>query len=352
MSKVIRLEDVLSVYGLKEVLKEIVPFGRGLINRTWKVTTEGRTYILQQVNDTIFQNPETIAGNIGAIASYLKERYPSYFFVAPVTAADGRQMIFLKEKGFFRLFPFVEGSHSIDVVSNPDQAWEASKQFGLFTQVLSEMDASRLKETIPGFHNLSLRFKQFLKALEQGTAARREKALPHVQKLLAHYPIVRQYELIMVNPAFRLRLAHHDTKISNVLFDEHNKGLCVIDLDTVMPGFFISDVGDMMRTYLSPVSEEEEDFSKIEIREEVYRAVVDGYYSAMKTVLSEAEKACFFYAGQFMIYMQSLRFCTDYLNNDFYYGAQYKEHNLVRSQNQLILLERLLEKENSLAHYW
>jgi hypothetical protein len=125
----------------------------------------------------------------------------------------------------------------------------------------------------------------------------------------------------------------------------------VIDLDTVMPGYFISDVGDMMRTYLSPVSEEERDFSKIRVREDFYKALVEGYYMEMKDELTEAEKGCFFYAGEFMIYMQALRFFTDYLNHDVYYGAQYEDHNLVRTQNQVVLLERLLEKESRLAAF-
>lgn len=156
---------------------------------------------------------------------------------------------------------------------------------------------------------------------------------------------MRHYEAILANPDFKLRVTHHDTKISNVLFDGHNKGLCVIDLDTVMPGYFISDVGDMMRTYLSPVSEEEQDFSLIEVRLPFYEAIVSGYLQEMQGELSAAECNAFFYAGQFMIYMQALRFITDYLNDDVYYGQRYPDHNLVRGRNQLVLLQKLMEKE-------
>jgi hypothetical protein len=117
----------------------------------------------------------------------------------------------------------------------------------------------------------------------------------------------------------------------------------VIDLDTVMPGHFISDVGDMMRTYLSPVSEEEKDFAKIEVREDFYQAIVNGYYNEMKDILTETEKRYFFYAGKFMIYMQAIRFLTDYLNNDVYYGSRYPGHNLIRAGNQAVLLQRLLD---------
>ena len=120
--------------------------------------------------------------------------------------------------------------------------------------------------------------------------------------------------------------------------------MCVIDLDTVMPGYFISDVGDMMRTYLSPVSEEETDLTKISVREAFYQAIVEGYHAEMKDELTEGEKQHFFYAGQFMIYMQALRFLTDHLMGDVYYGARYEGHNFCRAQNQIVLLEQLLLK--------
>jgi thiamine kinase-like enzyme len=144
-------------------------------------------------------------------------------------------------------------------------------------------------------------------------------------------------------------VTHHDTKISNVLFDDQDNGLCVIDLDTVMPGYFISDVGDMMRTYLSPVNEEEKDLSKIIIRNEYFKAITDGYLSEMSAELTEKEKEHFVYAGKFMIYMQALRFITDHLNNDHYYGAAYEGHNFVRANNQAVLLQKLSEKEDELS---
>jgi hypothetical protein len=133
-----------------------------------------------------------------------------------------------------------------------------------------------------------------------------------------------------------------------VLFDANNKGICVIDLDTVMPGYFISDVGDMLRTYLSPVSEEETDFSKIEVRDSFYSAIVAGYYAEMKDELTEVEKQHFFYAGEFMIYMQALRFLTDYFNDDRYYGSSYEGHNRNRAENQLVLLDCLMDKKSRL----
>jgi Ser/Thr protein kinase RdoA (MazF antagonist) len=178
---------------------------------------------------------------------------------------------------------------------------------------LSGFKESVLQDTIPNFHNLSLRYQQFQLSLQQGNKERLLEAADIIKQLEKYSYIVVDFEQIKINPQFKKPVMHHDTKISNVLFDRQNKGTCVIDLDTVMAGFFISDVGDMMRTYLAAVSEEETDFSTIDVREDYFVAIVEGYLSEMKAVLTEEEQKCFIYAGKFMIYMQSIRFLADYL---------------------------------------
>jgi Ser/Thr protein kinase RdoA (MazF antagonist) len=337
------LQTVLADYGFNgsAVLK---PFGSGLINHTWKLENHGQLFILQKINDQVFRDPVSIENNIKVISAYLKEHHPGYFFVAPVPSREGNEMIHVENQGYFRLFPFVPGSISHDVVETPDQAYEASRQFGLFTRLTSGLDVKKLRNTISSFHDISLRYDQFRLAVKEGNRKRITESADLIMAMDEHVEIVNEYQTILTNPEFKLRVTHHDTKISNVLFNKSGKGLCVIDLDTVMPGYFISDVGDMMRTYLSPVSEEEKDFSKIEVRDDFYKAIVDGYYSEMKEELTTTEKKYFFYAGAFMIYMQALRFLTDHLNNDRYYGAKYPGHNLVRAGNQSVLLQRLMEK--------
>lgn len=341
------IQPVLEAFGLKGKL-EVKPFGNGLINRTWKVITINRSFILQKINQQVFTKPEYLTYNVRLLADYIAQHDPRYLFVAPVSTADGADLVLVEGKGYFRLFVFVENSFTKNVVETPEQAYEAAKQFGKFTRLLSGFNAHRLKTTIPNFHNLSLRYQQFLIASEKGNSERIRKSRQLIQQLKGHADIVSVYERIKANPQFRMRVTHHDTKISNVLFDADDKGLCVIDLDTVMPGHFISDVGDMLRTYLSPVNEEETDFSKIEVREDFYKAVVQGYYSDMNEELTETEKKSFFYAGKFMIYMQALRFLTDHLNNDVYYGAIYEGHNLARATNQTVLLEQLIKNQVAL----
>lgn len=341
-------QSVLPAFGLKEESLTMESFGSGLINNTWKVTTPDKEYILQRVNHEVFKKPGTIAHNIRLIAAHLKAHHPDYFFIAPLASDKGDEMIYLKELGFFRLFPFVPDSHSKDIVETPSQAFEAAAQFGKFTHLLADFDIGQLKITIPGFHDLALRYQQFREAVENGNAQRIKESKQIIGMLNARAGIVSDFNRFKMDEAFRLRVTHHDTKISNVLFNADGKGLCVIDLDTVMPGYFISDVGDMIRTYLSPVSEEEPDISKIFIRDEYYKAIVEGYFYEMKDSLSKEEKQYFFYAGKFMIYMQALRFLTDYLNDDIYYGSRYLTHNLDRATNQAALLEELIKKEDHL----
>ncbi len=326
----------------------VKPFGSGLINNTWLVTVGDNDFILQRINHHVFKKPEDIADNIRLIADHLKRTQSNYLFVSPLKTIHGNDMIFLNEEGYFRLFPFIKNSHTVDTVTSSSQAYEAAKQFGRFTNVLSDLPIEKLKLTIPDFHNLALRYFQFGNALKNGNSERIKQSAETITFLKEQSGIVHISELIKANTAFKKRVTHHDTKISNVLFDQDDHGLCVIDLDTVMPGYFISDFGDMMRTYLSPVSEEEKDLSKIELREDYFKAIADGYLSEMQYELTAIEKDHLVYAGKFLTYMQALRFLTDHLNNDVYYGAKYEGHNFIRANNQVELLKKIMEKEDKL----
>jgi Ser/Thr protein kinase RdoA (MazF antagonist) len=340
-------ENVLEVFGFDASLVEVKPLGEGLINHTYIVTSGNDAYVLQKINAAVFKNPRAIAHNIQLVAGYLAAHSPNYYFVAPIISVHGNQMEYIDE-GYYRVFPYVKRSHAKTVVENEEQAFEAGYQFGLFTSALDGLNANDLQITIPDFHNLTLRYEQFALALTSGNQDRIVQSASQINFLQDHKWIADFFETIKLNPNFKLRATHHDTKISNLLFDDHDKGICVIDLDTLMPGYFISDLGDMFRTYLCPVSEEETDFSKIIVRPSIYKAIVQGYLKGASNMLSKDETDHVYYAGLFMIYMQALRFITDYINDDVYYGAKYPLHNYNRACNQIRLLEDYLQKKEIL----
>ena len=342
------IDQILISYGIDPRNSHVESLTSGLINNTWKVSSGDDEYIVQRINHQVFKKPLEVAANIRMIDRYLHEHSPSYLFVSPVSNLHGEDIHYDEAKGYFRVFPYIKGSHTINAVSNPNQAFEAALQFGKFTRLLSGFEARLLHITIPDFHNLTLRFSQFETALKYGDPERIRKSAELIGQIRKYAGIVEAYEKIKTSAMVKQRVTHHDTKISNVLFDDRGKGLCVIDLDTVMPGYFISDLGDMMRTYLSPANEEEKDFNKIEVREDFFKAIVNGYLSSMGDELTPEEQGLIIYSGSFLIYMQAIRFLADYFNKDIYYGARYEDQNYVRAGNQLVLLKRLDEKSDGL----
>lgn len=342
------MDEIFSAFNLLHGQFKAEPFGNGLINQTWRVKNSHDDFILQKVNHTIFKHPAAIAANVRRLCDYLSATHPGFLFTEPIKTKNNEEMAHIAGDGYYRLTRYIQGSHTVNEALKPIQAYEAAKKFGEFTKIFSAFPVDKLQVTLPDFHNLSLRYEQFTDVLKNGNKKRLIQSQGLINFIKANKKIVDTYNDILRNPAFKKRVTHHDTKISNVLLDEKDKGLCVIDLDTVMQGYFISDVGDMIRTYVSPVSEEEKDLSKIEIREEYFIAVHEGYMSEMINELSNEEKDHFIYAGKFMIYMQAIRFLTDHLNNDIYYGSKYKDHNLVRASNQAMLFRQLIKKEAKL----
>ncbi|MCK9402473.1 MAG: aminoglycoside phosphotransferase family protein [Chitinophagaceae bacterium] len=332
-----RIQDLLANwYGWENAV--FLPVASGLINDTSKVEADGHTYLCQKINTKVFKNPEQIDANLGMLANYLSVHAPGYLFTSPVVTVDGRTMVLMDDQ-YYRVFDWVKGSHSIEVVATPEQAFEAANQFGLFTSLLQGFDVESLHSSLPDFHHLSLRYHQFKKALLSGNTHRINGSAEAIGYLQSQEGIVKRYEAFIQQPDAHKRVTHHDTKISNILFNDEQKGICVIDLDTVMPGYFLSDVGDMFRTYVCPVSEEETDMNRISIRSNFMEAIQKGYLATMGDALSSFEKDHFFFAGEMLMYMQALRFMTDHLNNDVYYGCRYPDHNLTRAENQLRLLE-------------
>ena len=345
---------ILEGFGIDKDAYLVSRFGSGLINNTFRLHHKGRStrndLVLQKINTQVFKDPYQITQNHRKAADYLAAHYPDYFFLAPVPTASGADLLEWNEE-YWRMLPFVDHTVSINEASTPKQAYEAARQFGRLARKLSGIELDTLQPTIPNFHNLTLRYSNFQSAIAGAVVERKEEAEALINAFQQYSQIAVTYEELKTDPDFRDRLMHHDTKINNVLLDDKTfEGVCVIDLDTLMPGKIISDLGDMIRTYVSPVSEEETDFEKIVIRSEYYDALMKGYLSELGNDLTATEKEVLFYSGQFMVYMQGIRFLADYLNGDVYYAARYPKHNFNRAKNQLTLLEALNRNEKDLRH--
>lgn len=335
-----QLDSIFNSFGWTNVQHSSLT--SGLINHTWKIKADQGEFILQRINTQVFNHPEWIDDNIGMIAQYLQQHTPHYLFTTPVANRNNLRLIIDNELAY-RAFIFIPDTITLTVVDHPIQAKEAAAQFASFTKVLIHFPIDQLHITLPNFHQLDLRYQQFEKAIQNNNTDRLGHCKTLIESLKDNVSIVQQFKDYISNPDAHKRVMHHDTKISNILFDSKGKGLCVIDLDTVMPGYLFSDIGDILRTYISPVSEEEKNLDKIEVRKEILSAIYEGYIGTIKDSITAFEMDHFYLGGEILIYMQSLRFITDYLQNDIYYGKKYPDHNLVRALNQDRLLQLFQE---------
>ncbi len=334
--------SILKAFGLADSAK-VATFGEGLINSTFLVECEQK-YILQKINTGVFENPAIIANNLKLCNDFLKKNKSSLTFIAPLPTID-KQTYYVENEEYWRLSPFIANSYTKNKCENPNDAYQAAKAVGEFSAALDGIALDDFEESIGNFHNLSERYKKFDNSLKIGNLKRIENCSEIINIFIGNKHLTTTYEGIKTNALFPKRVQHHDTKINNVLFDQqtHNS-ICLCDLDTVMPGYFISDLGDMMRTYLCSETEECVDFNKIEVRTPYFVALITGYLSVMKHKLTEVEKKYIYYAGEFLIYMQGLRFLTDYLLDDIYYTTHYENQNLNRALNQLKLLQEYQAK--------
>lgn len=327
------MQSILEQYGWENATA--IPLSQGLINQTFDVHTAQGNFILQSINTQVFKDPFAIDHNIKAIGQYYNTNRPDQLFTHLVPNLRGETLIACEGKQY-RAFKKIEGI-ALDVLTTAAEAKEAAQQFGQFTASLTDFAIGELKVTIPQFHDLELRYHQFEQALIHGDSKRIDTAKDAILFLKSHQSYVKKWIHFTTNKEAHLRVTHHDTKISNVLFKDE-KAICVIDLDTTMPGYFISDVGDMCRTYLCPVNEACQDLNQIKVIPERWTAIQNGYSEAMGEFLTNFEKDHFAFSGQSIIYMQALRFLTDYLQLDQYYKVERPSQNLDRTLNQNQLL--------------
>ena len=305
----------------------------GHINATYRIDSEKGSYLLQRVNTSIFTNPEKMMENIALVL----ERIPS---LSLAKTADGK-LFFEDETGFYRVYNFVENSVSYDKITSPDMAGRMGSALRSFHVMLSGLDGSRLYETIPHFHDMFSRFSQFDEAVGEDRAGRASSVQDEISFMNSNRERAQKISSLYAQGLLPVRVTHNDTKLSNVLFDRTTgEYITFIDLDTVMPGTVLFDTGDMIRTGCSTATEDEKDLSIVHFSLDYFRAMEDAYLSS-NDMLTEREASLFAESGRTITFIMALRFLTDYLNGDTYYRVDYDDHNLVRTRNQIKLIEEM-----------
>lgn len=340
-------QDMLSHAAGKTTVEKI---GHGLINSSYKICCELKpVFFLQKINTHVFPRPYDVQENYIHIWRYAESvrtnsarELTGLRMPAPIYYGKQATLCVDKDDNFWRAFEWIPDSTTIVVATTPDQAKATAGAFAKFTAAYEEMNTDMLKEVIPGFHDLGLRFRQFEEALNTELYERMAVALPVINELKQRERYKHFYKTITGSEGFHRRVMHHDAKIGNILFhNETGNVICPVDYDTVMPGYFFSDIGDMVRSMAGNSDENQKDPENIFIRKDFYKAIIEGYTDVLGGQLSSSERKYLHCAGLLMIYMQALRFLTDYLNGDIYYQTGYPQQNFDRAANQLALLKSL-----------
>ncbi len=342
----------LRSFGLDKDFEKIEPLGIGNINSTYKVSlTTGKEYVLQKLNIKIFKKPEEVMSNIMKVTAHLRDKIkreggnPDRETLNFLTNTNGLPLTYCDEENVYRVYEYIGDAITLQSAGSPDDAYKVAYTFGKFQNRLSDFDAGVLFETIPDFHHTAKRFETFEKSIKENKAGR----LSEVQDLVDGYCSFKHLASSITDAVDRgelpIRVTHNDTKTNNVLFDSATgEGMCVIDLDTVMPATALYDFGDMIRTGAAFTEEDEDDLSKVGLNLEYYEAFVKGFKAGVGNGLTEEELSGLALSSMVMTFECGMRFLTDYLDGDVYFAIRRPDHNKVRALNQLKLLRDMESK--------
>lgn len=341
-----KYQQIAAQFAIEGTPESISPLSIGHINDSFVLRTkedDKPNYLLQCINHHIFKDVEMLQNNILQVTGHIRKKLEARGasdigrrVLTIVPTRDGKLYHFDGE-GYWRIYIFIEGGRSFDAI-NPQLAYEAGKAFGDFQADLADLPQP-LGETIPNFHNMEFRLEQFNQALADDLAGRVESNRELIDAIKS-----RAEEMCAPNRLHRegklpKRTNHCDTKVNNIMFDADDNVLAVVDLDTVMPGFVLSDFGDFMRTGANTGAEDDADLSKVSINLDIFKAYANGYAERAKSFLLPIEIDNLAFGAKLLTYMQTVRFFTDYLNGDTYYKIHFPEHNLQRTRAQLKLLQ-------------
>ena len=338
------LQNIVSHFLTKGTIAEIKPLGAGLINDSYRVTTlenDLPDYVLQRINHAIFQDVEMLQNNISLVTSHirrkLQERNEADIdrkVLTFIPSGEGKYYYFDGEN-YWRMMIFIPHAQTYEAV-NPESSYYAGLAFGDFQAMLADIPV-QLGETIPDFHNMEFRLRQLRDAVKANPAGRLSEVQSYVDEIEKCSVEMCQAERLYREGKLPKRVCHCDTKVNNMMFDEHGKVLCVIDLDTVMPSFIFSDYGDFLRTGANTGDEDDANLDNVNFNMDIFRAFTKGYLESARSFLTPVEIEKLPYAAALFPYMQCVRFLTDYINGDTYYKIKYPQHNLVRTKAQFKL---------------
>ena len=352
-----RLKDeAIANFRYEGILVDERPYGSGHINDTFLLTFDicgmGRLrVILQRMNTGIFKEPEKLMENILGVTSYLRDIIienggdPERETLNVIRTVANRSFFVDSEGGYWRSYKFIEGATSYDQVETPEDFYQSAVAFGNFQRLLAEYPAETLHETIEGFHDTKARFATFKKAVEEDVCGRAASVQKEIQFVLDHEDVANVFGDMLEKGELPLRVTHNDTKLNNIMIDDKTrKGICVIDLDTVMPGLAMNDFGDSIRFGASTAAEDEQDLSKVSCDMDLFDIYVKGFIEGCAGKLTEKEIELLPMGAKVMTFECGMRFLTDYLEGDHYFKVHREGHNLDRCRTQFKLVEDMEAK--------
>ena len=335
---------IASQFTIQSPVVSAKPMGIGNINASFVVTCEdGSKYALQRINTNIFKDPKGMMNNIFAVTEHIRNKVaseggdPDREVLQYLKTAEG-EPVYETEEGVYRMYRFVDDVLTIQQVPDAEWAYQCAYAFGRFQKQLSDFDSSVLIETIPNFHHTQKRYETFLASVEKDAAGRKEEVADLIEFAKKESYLASAIVKDVEAGVLPVRVTHNDTKINNILFNpETKRGMCIIDLDTVMPATTLYDFGDMVRTAATVTEEDDERYDQVgmDLR------YVKGYYEGSDGALTREEIKRFPLSAKVITYETFLRFLTDYLDGDVYFACRKDRHNLIRATNQMYLLRNM-----------
>ena len=346
--------DILSAFQIEGELVSCEPYGSGHINRTYAAvfnTANGKKrYILQKINSKLFTNIDGLMNNIKLVTEFNREEIikrgcdPLRESLTIVYTKDGKPYFKAGEDDYYRVYVFIEEAKGYDVVEKPEHFFESAVAFGKFAQLLDRFDSSQLFEVLPNFHNTVIRFKNLKNAIEKDICGRAKTVQAEIDFALAQEKYVGTIVNLLASGEMPTRVTHNDTKLNNVLIDTNtDKAVCVIDLDTMMPGSICYDFGDSIRFGCNPCMEDEPQTEKVVFSLPLFEEYTKGYLSVFGDTITKIERENLVMGAILMTYECGIRFLTDYLEGDVYFRTSREGQNLDRTRTQFKLVKDMFE---------